>query len=454
MVYTSAYALLHSKKNRGKLGVTKMKGKALGVALMLVVFAVFAITGVSAQIVTIDEVEYDDDALSPSSTSAIANYEKNQEVEVKVHFTGDSSIVDVEHVEVEVELTGYEDDSVRDFEYVDEVKAGETYVERLSLSLPWDMDQDYYTLRVYICPRSGECVTETYELDVEAEEHAFVIKDVDFSPGLTVEAGRALLTTVRVENIGDETDDEGVKVKVSIPELGLSASDYLDEVDSDDSISSEELYIRIPSDASAGTYSVDVTVTYDDGDETETEEYTLTVTAEDEAEETTEETAVESKTVITVGPESQDMTAGQGGAVYPITLTNSAGDAKTYVISVSGYDSWGSVRLDPSNVVVLGEGETQTVYLFASANEAASGSYTFAVTVSAGSETLQQMLLTANVEPAVAEETSTSYDSVKKGLEVGLIVLVILLVILGLVIVVNKLRNSDDEDDEKSKTYY
>lgn len=425
-----------------------MKGKALGVALMLVVFAVFAIAGVSAQIVTIDEVEFDDDELSPSSSTSIANYERNQDVEVKVHFTALSAD---EEVQVEVELTGYEDDSVRDTEYVDEIKAGESYVERLSLNLPWDMDQDYYTLRVYVCPRSGDCVTETYELDVEAAEHDFVIKDVDFSPGLTIEAGRALLTTVRVENIGDETDDEGVKVKVSIPELGLSASDYLDEVDSDDSTSSEELYLRIPSETSAGSYNVKVTVTYDDGDETETEEYTLTVTAAEEAEEAV--TPVESKTVITVGPESQDMTAGQGGAVYPITLTNAAGDAKTYVISVSGYDSWGSVRLDPSNVVVLGEGETQTVYLFASANEDASGSYTFAVTVSAGSETLKQMLLTANVAPAVSEETS-SYDSVKKGLEVGLIVLVILLVILGLIIVVNKLRNSDDEEDEKSKTYY
>lgn len=140
-----------------------MKGKALGVALMLVVFAVFAIAGVSAQIVTIDEVEFDDDELSPSSSTAIANYERNQDVEVKVHFTALSAD---EEVQIEVELTGYEDDNVRDTEYVDEIKAGESYVERLSLNLPWDMDQDYYTLRVYICPRSGDCVEESYTLDV------------------------------------------------------------------------------------------------------------------------------------------------------------------------------------------------------------------------------------------------------------------------------------------------
>ncbi|PIN79695.1 hypothetical protein COV16_02855 [Candidatus Woesearchaeota archaeon CG10_big_fil_rev_8_21_14_0_10_34_8] len=435
-----------------------MKGKTLMTVLMLLIVAIFATAVVSAQTVTITDVEFDEDSLSPSSSSSIRNFEKNQEVDVKVHFeladNGDGVVDSYEEAEVEVELTGYDGDRVRDTEYVDEITEGDSYVEKLTLDFPWDMDQSQYTLRVYICPRSGDCVTETYELDVEAEEHSFVIKDVDFSPGLDVEAGRALLTTVRVENIGDDDDTEGVKVKVSIPELGLSASDYVDEVEEDDSVSSEELYIRIPSSTPAGDYEVDVTVYYNDGDDSETETYTLTVVGGEDEEEADEEEAVQSKTVITVGPEEQDMTAGQGGAVYPVTLTNAAGEAKTYVVSVSGYDSWGSVRLDPSSVVVLEEGETQTVYLFVSANEDASGSYTFAVTVNAGSETLKQMLLTANVEGASVAPAEGNWDSVKKGLEVGLIVLVILLVILGLIIVVNKLRSQDDDEDEESKTYY
>lgn len=435
-----------------------MKGKTLMTVLMLLIVAIFATAVVSAQTVTITDVEFDEDSLSPPSSSSIRNFEKNQEVDVKVHFeladNGDGVVDSYEEAEVEVELTGYDGDRVRDTEYVDEITEGDSYVEKLTLDFPWDMDQSQYTLRVYICPRSGDCVTETYELDVEAEEHSFVIKDVDFSPGLDVEAGRALLTTVRVENIGDDDDTEGVKVKVSIPELGLSASDYVDEVEEDDSVSSEELYIRIPSSTPAGDYEVDVTVYYNDGDDSETETYTLTVVGGEDEEEADEEEAVQSKTVITVGPEEQDMTAGQGGAVYPVTLTNAAGEAKTYVVSVSGYDSWGSVRLDPSSVVVLEEGETQTVYLFVSANEDASGSYTFAVTVNAGSETLKQMLLTANVEGASVAPAEGNWDSVKKGLEVGLIVLVILLVILGLIIVVNKLRSQDDDEDEESKTYY
>lgn len=442
-----------------------MKGKTVLSALMLFVVAIFAMASVSALEVTVTEIEFDGHDLDES----VRNFERNQEADVEVAFvfndesndvdTDGDGVVDVvydasvvfEDVELEVELTGYDGDRVADSVYLDDVKEGETYVKRLSLSFPWDMDQDYYTLRVTFSPRVGDALTASYTLDVEAQEDAFVIKDVDFAPGLSVEAGDALLATVRVQNAGDETDNDGVKVKVSIPELGVSATDYIDEVDMEDSTSSEELYLRVPSTASAGDYKVDVTVYFDDGDESVSESYTLTVTAAEAAE---EDNAVESKTVITVGPEEQDLTAGQGGAVYPVTLSNAAGEAKTYVVSVSGYESWGDVRVDPSTVVVLNEGETQTVYLFVSANEDASGSYTFGVTVSAGSETLKEVLLTANVEAtsASAEESAGSWDSVKKGLEVGLIVLVILLVVLGLVLVVNKLRSEDD--DEESKTYY
>jgi hypothetical protein len=443
-----------------------MKGKTMLSALMLFVVAIFAMASVSAleDGDVVASVEFDGVELYDDSTTSVRNFERGQEVDVEVVFVIDDAVDangdgvednsnDVyEDVELEVELTGYDGDRITDSVYLDDVKEGETYVKRLSLDFPWDMDQDSYTLRVTFSPRFGDALEASYTLDVEAQEDAFVIKDVDFAPGLTVEAGDALLATVRVQNVGDETDDDGVKVKVSIPELGVSATDYIDEVDMDDSTSSEELYLRVPSTASAGDYEVDVTVYFDDGDESVSESYTLTVTAAEAAQ---EDNAVESKTVITVGPEEQDLTAGQGGAVYPVTLSNAAGEAKTYVVSVSGYESWGDVRVDPSTVVVLNEGETQTVYLFVSADEDASGSYTFGVTVSAGSETLKEVLLTANVEAATsapAEESAGSWDSVKKGLEVGLIVLVILLVVLGLVLVVNKLRSEDD--DEESKTYY
>ena len=159
------------------------------------------------------------------------------------------------------------------------------------------------------------------------------------------------------------------------------------------------------------------------------------------------------RTVIYVGPEYQDMVSGQGGAVYPITLQNAEGDAKTYVVGVEGYQGWGAVRVDPSNVVVVEAGETQAVYLFVAANEGVSGLQTFGVTISSGDEELQEVMLRANVVPS-EDNGASGMSSLKKGLEVGLIVLVVLLVILGLIIAVNKLRGNDEEDDEEGQTYY
>lgn len=429
-----------------------MKGFKILSALVLFLVAVLALSVANAQIVTIDEVELDNDALDSTGVNAL-HVERGEDWEIKVHFT---ALEDAEEVEVRAWLSGYEDGEVEDLEFVDEIYADVSYVERLSFEFPHDLDQDYYTLRVSVEPRSGDAVQGTYELQIEAQEDEFLIKDVIFSPGSSVEAGHALLTTVRVENVGDEDDEEGVRVQVSIPELGLTAADYIDEVDEDDSATSEELYMRIPSYVESGTYEVEVSVTYDDGDEEITQFYELEVIGEEEST-TTTTSSTESKTVIYVGPESQDMVAGQGGAVYPITLQNAEGDAKTYVVSVEGYEGWGTVRVDPSNVVVVDAGDTQAVYLFVAANEGISGLQTLGVTISSGDEQLQEVLLRANVVPG--ESTSTSdasgWSSLKKGLEVGLIVLVVLLVILGLIIAVNKLRgNDDDEDDEAGQTYY
>ena len=47
-----------------------------------------------------------------------------------------------------------------------------------------------------------------------------------------------------------------------------------------------------------------------------------------------------------------------------------------------------------------------------------------------------------------------AFACMKRGLEIGLIILVVLLVILGLIIGFNKLKGSDEEESGEEKTYY
>lgn len=432
-----------------------MKGFKWISALMVLLVAVLALASVQAQVVQIDSVKVDNDELS---ATGVLNVERGETLDIKVVFT---ALQDDEEVELEAFLTGYDGPRISDVEYVDEVNNGSTYVEKLSLTLPSDMDQiEQYSLRIRVSPRSGAPVDAQFELQIEAVEHAFTIKDVVFSPGQTVEAGKALLTTVRVENLGDEDDQDGIKVQVSIPELGLQAVDYLDEVDEDDSTSSEELYLRIPTNVATGDYQAVVKVWYNDMDDSVSETYSLHVVNNELQAAAPVQPVEPSKTIITVGPEVQQVTAGQGGAVYPVTLTNVAGPAKTYVISVEGYQAWGTARVDPSNVLVVQSGETKAAYVFVSANEAVSGQQTFAVKVSSNGESLKELVLSANVASAapVVNEEEASWDSVKQGLEVGLFVLVVLVFILGIIIAVNKLRGSEKSESEdsnsSSQTYY
>ncbi len=428
-----------------------MKKYRLISLLVVFIIGILVMSGIAcATTYVIEKVELDDDELSTSSTNFVRAIERGEEFKVKVHL---HSISDVENVQVETELRGYDhNDRVEDITDVFDMKANVTYVKKLTLKFAERLDEDRYKLRVQVQDRDSETFDESYELEVEAARHLLRIKDVVFSPENTIRAGRALLTTVRIANDGSE-DEEGVKIKVSIPALGISASDYIDEIEAegkdDDEKTSEELYMRIPECAEAGDYKVRVELIYDDGDEKVTKESMITVT---EGEFCAPVTPGVTKTIITVGVESQDVVQGQGGAVYPLTITNMGTTTKSYTISVEGVDSFGTSRVSPSNFVVLGAGETKAVYIYISAKETATtGQKVFSATISSGGEVLQQIPLKANV---LAKAVS-GWAKVKRALEIGLIVLVILLVIIGLIIGFSKLKGKEEtEETTESQTYY
>ena len=423
-------------------------GKLIGI-LTIFILSVLFLSSFASATVTISEVELNDDILSPSGSTLIRDVERGDSFDVKVHIYSD---VDEDNVEIEAEIKGdTHDDRIGDETTVFDMKANRTYVKKMRLELTKRMDQDLYTLYVDARGRRGSTSTSMkYDLEVDTPRHLLDIKDVVFSPEDEIKAGRALLTSVRVKNRG-EKDEDGVKVKVSIPELGVSASDFIDTIEADgkddDEVTSEELYMRIPNDAKSGNYDVKVEVEFDDGDEKISKTFPIVIKGAEEKEETT---ASEPKkyTIITVGPESQDVSAGSEVS-YPLTITNNGDETKTYTVSVETTNALES-KVTPSNTAVVEAGESQTMFVGIKAKEnAAAGQSIFSVNINSNGKTLQQISLKANV---VAKETGLS--NIKRGLEIGLVVLVILLVILGLIIGFNKLRGSEEDSNEESGTYY
>jgi predicted nucleic acid-binding Zn-ribbon protein len=94
--------------------------------------------------------------------------EPSEDLNVLVHFT---ALESTSNVEVEAELINSEGTLTRYNDYSDEVIAGESYIQELILSFPGGMDtEEVYTLQVYICPESGDCVTATYDVTINVDE--------------------------------------------------------------------------------------------------------------------------------------------------------------------------------------------------------------------------------------------------------------------------------------------
>ena len=91
-------------------------------------------------------------------------------------------------------------------------------------------------------------------------EEDIVIKDI-LSPE-EVETGRALMSIIKIENVGT-TDYIDIIFNVDIPELNLTSQGYSNELKKGDKASSEELYFRIPSCAEPGKYRINFEIAYD-----------------------------------------------------------------------------------------------------------------------------------------------------------------------------------------------
>src|SRR3989338_2460642 len=255
--------------------------KSIKYICLLLLIAVTMAVCVQADLsnkIEIKQVEVNDVQLDRTGSAQSNELKKTDELDVLVSFASKNTNLTFDDVMVTAELTGYDKSDknlVRDTTDSFDVKPGVVYSKRLKLKLPVRFDQGQYALKITVDTPTDR-VTYGYSVTVGTHKHLIEIRDVIFHPENEVKQGRVLLTTVRVKNRG-VSNEEDIKVKVSIPALGISDADYIDEVgaedcdesdeDCDDSTTSEELYMTIPDCADAGEYTVKTCLDYSDGDE-------------------------------------------------------------------------------------------------------------------------------------------------------------------------------------------
>ncbi len=422
---------------------------AFVVGLVLVANSAYALTFEEIQV---NDVEYE-------AGNSIIHVDRGDTVDIRVEMKGGA--VDEERVRVKSWIGGYKYNEIEDATERFSVLADTLYVKNLELEIPHDMEAtDDYTLHVEAYGPQGESIKhEQFTLKVTPTEDLVVIQDVIVNPGLNVEAGKPLFVTVRAENQG-ENKQEDVRVKVSIPKLGISARTYIDELvseefcdqfdcddDEETSESSDELMLKIPEDAKEGTYELNVEVEYDRFHKSTSESMLVFVEGKEVVE---DEDEGEVKRVINVDTKTQEITQGEKGVVYRITLANLGDSAETYNLEVSDVGTWGTARVDPSLVTVQKD-STGEAFVYVAANEnAVEGLHVFTVEVNKDGQTVKEITLTADVKEGKSGLELTQALWIVFG------VLVLIVIVLGIVLLIKK--SGEEETEEPSmtegQTYY
>jgi uncharacterized membrane protein len=367
--------------------------------------------------------------------------EEGEALEIRL---GLEANADIDNIEVDAKISGYEYsdyENLQDSTHLFDVQAGNTKYVNLEVQMPNRLNKDEYTLRLRVLDRNGDAMAKEFTLSVEPTRHGIAIADVSVSPGNTVKAGRSLLTTVLLENFGDRTQRD-VKVTVAIPELGISATEFVDVVDTDDNnIEFEdvpEMFLSIPANAAEGSYTVVVTAKYDDLRETVSKQFSLNVLANEMFADSN------GKLVLAVGPQVQNAAVGSS-VTYGVALTNAGRTSKAYTVQAVAGD-WADVKVSES-LVVLEAGKNKVVYVELTPNSnAVAGENVASLLIKSGDDVLETVSLKANVGEAI----DSNGVGLRNGLEIALIVLVVLLVVIGLIVGFSRLRKEDDDEE----TYY
>lgn len=379
--------------------------------------------------------------------------ERGDNVEIRVETKSTSAYQDVN---IKAWLGGYEYSDVEDITSMFDIIPGVTYSKFLNLQLPDDMEasEDYRLhIEVYNDDNNKEVVVPV-KLQVQETRHKLSIQDIIIRPSTNVEAGKPIFLSVRLENMGAK-DEKDIKVSASIPELGISSRDYIDELvtgqednncdECQSSASSNELFLRIPEDAKTGNYDVKVEVSYNRGHSTisKTEQIFVTGSKAEEGQ--------KAQAIISIDTTTQTIEQGQE-AIYKVMLANLGDSKNIYSVDVSGTSSWADSRVDPSFVTV-DPNTTGEVFVYVKAKDnAQAGDHSFNIRVMSNNNVIKETTLTAKTS-----EKQFALGNVRNVLITIGIILIVILIVLVIILAVKRTSEGRSEPEQgmiEGQTYY
>ena len=244
-----------------------MKAKTIGMLCLFMILALAA--SAYALPVNIEQVKLDGNTLTEGATNRL-DIEKNQEYDVQVKLT---ALENIRNAELKVFVSGFEysaTDAAQDQYGPFNLDANSSRNFKLNIKFSDEFEEDNYLLRVLVVDRNNDAEIASYKIKIDVPRNSLKIEDVVFYPENNVKDGEALLASVRVENNGDR-DQEDVRVSITVPELSLTATSYINDIEATDEEETEEMYMVIPECAEPGLHEAIIKVEYADGHESVSE---------------------------------------------------------------------------------------------------------------------------------------------------------------------------------------
>ena len=340
-----------------------------------------------------------------------------EDVTVRVIFTADANDSDVT---VEAEIEG-EKVKIYASTGVFDVEAGKRYSKTLVLKVPFELKDEVSTdleLNVEIDGKefNSEISTDIL-LNVQRPSYNAVVKSVTTPSSIT--AGESFPVEIVLKNMGyNDLDDVYVTARISAlnvyqgPKwfgdvLSLESDSDHHHSDDDDETAYGKLNLKVPYNAEAGVYALEVVVSNDD---TETTVVKQIVIANDFAQNIISTSATKT---VAKGEE----------AVYELLIVNPTNNVKVYKIVM---DSEGITSTASQTVIAVPAGSSKTVKIKAMSD--AEGEHSFNVNVFSGANLESTETFNLNVE---GKKTNTVFVLTVILSIVFLVLLVALIVLLG-----------------------
>ena len=392
--------------------------------------------------VSIDSIEIEGDALAENENNFVIIDEGEKKLNLRVRLT---ALENVEDAHIDAVLAFENGDVVADATTTFDIGDGENAVKDLELPLISKFEQNNFKLKVKVVDAEGDSEEKLYGLRISQKKFPFIVSSIALPEN--AEAGKAIVARLKFKNSG-VMPLEGLLVKASIPELGVSSTKFVDQIKNANSAFDEEFVLKIPESAQTGTYTLRAEVSSQFSGDSEAREIPVFVAGKSEQ----KTQIVNERLVINVPIGKQDMKNDGSEVIYPMIFTNQGPDANTYALLLDGA-GWADLRLSDSNVFVLNPQESKTINIFASTATKAEGEQIFLATIKSNGRVLKQVPLKGDVVAAKGLLAA----KLKNLLGITLIVAIIALAAIGFFFGARKLVQGQKEeipDEAEGEAYY